>query len=80
MNKSYESTKNRYHRLFSLAGKVLAYLLGGLGSTPSLTNTQGSKATEKKKLPLLLHLLMIRPSKVRKLKCRTSRLNLNHWT
>ena len=33
-----------------LVGKALVYLVGGLGSIPSWTNTQGLKTTEEKVL------------------------------
>ena len=48
--------------LVSLVCEATFYRAGGFGLIPRRTNTQGFKIIEKKVLPLLLHLQMVRSS------------------
>ena len=48
------NTDETFHRrLVSLVGKVPVYRVGGSGSIPGRTNTQGLKIIEEKVLPLI---------------------------
>ena len=53
-----------FYELVGSVGRAPDYCAGDRGSIPGRTNTQGLKITEEKVLPLLLHLQMVRPSRL----------------